>query len=431
MTTMALHQLYEAILASMCISLNEQHLFSYPNGTPVTVDQKRLVMPVREVLVKSPWAELMPFHPLSENAVLGESPVLKKVQTFVYQRISEVIGTLGLNLLLIAANTDAHGKMNSMQKKFLKEIPEADAKCVEAFDKLIEKVGLNGNRLFQVYMKRGGVLYGKNYQRVAIVNFPIMDEFDPMSVDVPTKDDKTKRSYSIFGHEMRKKDKEVIQAMLNWLLPGHDNLETYSAGSNSFVAPYFDSLIRAYIKIAKQLNIVTNLFKRYIDDADDILINLDWEDNFENLGHYKDQIPSPLPGNDGKGGVGQNESAVIAPEVAAPAKPTAVATTPAAPVKQGYKPHQADDGSDWNAMVQGYRSAQQPQSPYMRYAVGGNNAPVQQHQSQPYPHHHHQPQQQPYGHYQHPAPVQPNYGYRQPQTPTHTPYQSYGGRPII
>ena len=117
-------------------------------------------------------------------------------------------------------------------------------------------------------------------------------------------------------------------------------LETYSAGSHSLIAPYFDALMRAYVKVATQLNAIVKTHRKELADHKALLIDVDWAEALDNLGDYRDLIP-PLPGNEGDRADGsQPKGAEVKTDVTrtfaepaaqTPNQPLFQTTTPAAP----------------------------------------------------------------------------------------------------
>ncbi len=75
-------------------------------------------------------------------------------------------------------------------------------------------------------------------------------------------------------------------------------MDKYSFGTNSDVAPYFHAMMSSFAKVAKQLNSIVRKFKKHLDDADKLLINVDFDKELNDLGKYRDLIPS-LSGNEG------------------------------------------------------------------------------------------------------------------------------------
>lgn len=289
---MEIRQLYKSILSSLQMQADENGMITLQVGGekfPATCNDKRLVLPTQEVLRTADWNKVIAFHPLSENILRGESAVLKKLRGLVVFRVCEVITCLMTELTEIAADKDNHKKLSPTQSEFLSLMPKADAKTVKAFDKIFSVASQEGDhRVCSIYLKRGGHWKGNKYSRLAVTSFPITEDFDSDESE-------------IFGQKLRKADKDAFKALFLYLLPNADStdLEEYSHGSNSMTAPYFHALMKAYIRMAKQLNKITYKFRKHLDNPDELLIDVEWEEALEDLSIYKDLIPS-LSGNEGE-----------------------------------------------------------------------------------------------------------------------------------
>lgn len=256
---------------------------------PATINGKRLILPTQEILRNPDWKTTVAFHPLSENIMRGESEVLKTYRVYIKLHLTKVIGNLWAKLMEIAVNTDYHSKMSPDQLKILSHASTAIPKTLDKLENIIGKVDLRGDRqLINIYLKKGGKLDDKTYRRLAVVNFPIVNEF--ANTD-------TKEIFGIKG--MAERDFTAIVNLFNYLLPFNDDVETYSVGSNDDYAPYFHSLTAAFVKIAKRLNEVIDFLKPHIDNADELYTDLSWIDFLNNFKMYRDEI-SPLEGNEGE-----------------------------------------------------------------------------------------------------------------------------------
>jgi hypothetical protein len=286
---MEIRQLYKTILETLNMDIDKDGMISMrvmDELFPAMVDGKRLVFPTETLLRAGVSDNVIAFHPLSENIIRGESPVIKKLRALIIYRLSEVIYTIMDQLIHIAADKDAHPKLTPTQSEFLSLVPRADAKTVKSFEKVLGMAETDGeHRLVSIYLKRGGHWKGNKYSRVAVTSFPITDDFDTNEPE-------------IFGVKMRKSDKEALKNLFLYIVPNGESLEEYSHGSNSMTAPYFHALMKSYLKVAKQLNKVVKRFKKHLHNADELMIDTSWESEIEDLSIYRDIIPS-LKGNEG------------------------------------------------------------------------------------------------------------------------------------
>ena len=293
---------YKNVLHSLDLVVEDSGVVSKQHDDKkqfLTVEDKRLVVPVQDILKNgADWNTVVAFHPLSENVYNGESEVIKKTKTLVCYRLVSTLCLLIRSLTVIAANKDLHCKLTPKQSALLEVLPNANEKTVNYFDRLIKATSITGkHKMVGIYLKRGGQYKGKIWGKVAVVNFPIMDSWED-----------GEESKSIFGI----KSSNVVnykgfKALFDFIIPNNRDPDYYSYGSNNQTAPYFHSLLSAYVKLATQLNNITLLFKEHIDEANEILIPLKWAKDLNRIDQFQDLIPD-LEGNEGPiGGVDKEQ----------------------------------------------------------------------------------------------------------------------------
>lgn len=285
--------LYKSILTSLNANVNEEGLVSYVydgQAFPIMIDGNRLALPTPELLRAGNWKEnnLIAFHPLSENLVRGESPVLKKLKGIINLRLSTIIAELLQQLTALAADRNKHSSLPPKAQELLSHMPEADEKTMLAVKHILEASEQEGpNRLIGIYLKRGATFRGNKVSKLAVVSFPILEELES-------------KDHTVFGVKLRKKDQLAIESLIkNYILPGADDLETYSAGSNSHEAPYFDCLLKAYANVAEKLNGIIWLHRKHLENDEELRTDLDWQGPASDLSVYRDMIPT-LSGNEGE-----------------------------------------------------------------------------------------------------------------------------------
>lgn len=264
---------------------------------PVTVTNNEvLCLPTEERLRSGAWEGLQPFHPVSENALRGESVVLKKMRILVASELTTVLCNAMELLTLIAADTTLHAKLSPKASEFLDYAKKADEKTLKRLKQVLDKVSLTGDhRLLSFYFGRPGGQKKDSYTRTCRVDFPILDEFQ---IKEPT----------VFGVKMRHDDKATIKGIFSWLLDldqdgeGVDPtvlMDQYGTGTHSLTVPYFYTLMKSYAKVAKQLNGKLKLFKKsHPEQVKDMTIDVSWEAELEDLAKFRDVIPA-LKGNEG------------------------------------------------------------------------------------------------------------------------------------
>jgi hypothetical protein len=429
---MTIIELYQSILKSVNFEVDDNHLISFVIGShkvPVQVSGKRLVLPVHDVLANPDWANTVAFHPLSEAIIRGESPVFRKLKIACLNRLTSVATCLVTELMGIAVDHDYHKKLSPTQNEFLDLIPNVKEETLTKLEKLLDVVSIDGDhRLFNMYVKRGGEYKGKKFQRVCVVDFPLIQEL------------KSEGTYACGVNLNSLKNKKAITALFNYVLPDAEG-ETYSFGSNSLAAPNLHALLTSYAKIASKLNKVTHLFKKHLDNPQDLHIELGFEKHIADLAQYRDLIPS-LSGNEGDLGDSAESSAPAKahqhPQVdtskfaqavidrESEAKP-AVAAAPTgfippwneqpAPAPTGFNQQPAPavapvaktgSGLSWNSVVSHNPALQQQQAMFQQQQQFQQPGLFRNPQ-QPFQ----QPQQVTRGGYVQPA--QPQFGFNQPQ----------------
>lgn len=285
-------RLYESVLSAAGLVANKEGLISMDlDGihTPCTVGKepaKRLVLPTPEVLANPSWQTTIAFHPMSESLLRGESEVLRKLKALLMVRVLGVTTELATQLMAIAVNVDAQKKLSPDQHEYLSQVGAVSENTFKDLSKIIESLGIDRNQLCHMYLKRAGQWKGKGYSRVAVTTFPLIEQLGSVGKEV-------------FGFSLHsQKNKKAIKALFDYILPNAEDVDKYSFGTNSDVAPYFHAMMSSFAKIAKQLNNITRKFKKHLDDADKLLINVDFDKELGDLGKFRDLVPS-LSGNEG------------------------------------------------------------------------------------------------------------------------------------
>lgn len=303
-TSAHLLAVYNKVLGSSGVTVNENgncYITMLGLNQALIVEDKTVVLPIDAVMKQFNIEANMAFHPLSESVIRAESPVISKLKQLMTFRLAEVIQLQLATLVELAADTARHKNLTPEQQVFLLGLPKADGKTAKAVDNITPKdlaeslsnvLDANGSNpkhtVLHMFLKRSGNWKGRKYKRVCIVNFPIMEA-------------EQSKDNVIFGVKVRVNDKPAILNLFKYILPGSDEAETpYNYGSDSGIAPYFDALIHAFLAVAKQLNITTELFKQHISDADyaTMCIDTSWEADVEDLAQYKGLI-GPMEGNIG------------------------------------------------------------------------------------------------------------------------------------
>lgn len=254
---------------------------------PVTLenDSLRLVLPTQEALNKLAEGNLVAFHPMCENIILGQSPVINVLRSLTIESLSlKIMATIIGITMAIADKTE----LSATQIKFAADFDKVDEKTVKALVKLADAIDpTTENRLINVYLKHGGMIGDEQFKRIATVTFPLYGAL-------------LEATDTVYGVKMRKQDVRMLILMLEKLFPNIGERDTYSFGSNSLVCPYFHAILNAFGNVVGQLNKRTFIFRKIIEDytGETPHVNIDYIENFADGRPYKDILP-PLDYNQG------------------------------------------------------------------------------------------------------------------------------------
>lgn len=314
---MKLVKIYEGILRALSVRPDENGTLFY-EGLSKTVpwtlsqdDRRAIVLPTREVLRAAEWDKVAPWHPMSEHLNRGVSPIMRATVRTATIRLTEVILSLMEQFIELGLDTERQLKMAPGAQKVLGVVKAVDDRSLKAFHKIVAKMVDNKAAdlsPISLYLKREGLYQGVR-SRVCTVSSPLL---------TAVQDSERKPG----GVPIRVNDQTMLESLIEYLLPDIDDPDTYSAPSSSKTAPYFESFLNAFEKVATQLNKVIHLNRKELKDVEKLKINLDWGDLAEDLQTNRSEIP---PLEDSKGKLLNNENTdasgieVPAPVTAQPA----------------------------------------------------------------------------------------------------------------
>lgn len=308
---------YKALLHSLNVEIADESYCKYVGSgldMPLMVDDKRLVLPTRDILRQGIWDQRIAFHPLSENPNRTESSVIKRLKSLVQIRLSASAIDLMRQLIAIAVDTDRHSTLSPKAQRLLVALSDADEKFLENFDKIIRAMSPDdgsGQHFVSVYLKKGGLYKDRTVAQLGVVSFPLAHA-------VASGDG------TVCGVKVRRKDERLLTQLLEFVFPNLHDISEYAGASDSMMAPRFDALLKAYANVATAINRHVKTFRKYLEDDDRVEIDLDWQSMAEDLTAYRGQIPS-LAGNEGdvaeRGDSAQRGVAVVESGVPAPRAP--------------------------------------------------------------------------------------------------------------
>lgn len=288
-----LAQGYMGILSAMGVKVNTDGSLTQTIGgveQQLLVKDKPLTIPLDDV-VKNYTDEIVLFHPLSENIMLGESPVLQQLRVIAMNHLTEQINKMVEVILKIAIDPETTKEMSPSQVDLLRCANGADANTLKNWQAVVRRTNTENphTRVVSLFLKRGGELGGRSYKRVCVVNFDLYEKLT-----------ETDNKLQGFGVKLRKTDIQVLTRIFETIFPRIDEQDSYSIGSDSLIAPYFDALIRGFRSVNGALNLIGKQLKKPIKSitGESYEGKDDYLKSFEDLTVWRDVLPV-MPLNDG------------------------------------------------------------------------------------------------------------------------------------
>lgn len=268
--------LYTSMLDYAGLSV-EKDGFVYYNIDPehkeyLTVNGKNLVLPTEPTLKNPKPDSQIIFHPLAENTLRSESPVIMKLKSALNVRMNYMFGFLALDLFTMVLNDEHHSRMSPDQLQIMKIFKDVDETTKVNFTRLLtECLEEDYEKTFvNVFLKKGGTYHGKKYARVGIISFPMYVKLKEKGVNA-------------YRTKLRNKDVSVILALYQYLFDNIETEESYNFGSDSNVAPYLDALYNSTIKVLGAFNTFAELYHDYLENPEKLISNSEWVDDFVNM----------------------------------------------------------------------------------------------------------------------------------------------------
>ena len=279
---MKLIPFYKSVLGTAALKVNAENMVSahmQGNSIPFMVKGKRLVLPTHEHLSNPDKSSIVIFHPLSENVLGDESAVMEKFRNALNIRLNYILGVIVDGLLVLGTSVAEHAKLTPDQAEVLGILKDADEKTLTNYRAILKNMGM-GNKekcFIDIFLKRGGMVNGKKYNRAAIVHFPLYKEL-------------LKREKQTYGVILRKKDYEIFIKLLEFIIPGIENEAYFNKGSESDLGPFLDALMRCVAQIASRINQTVEMYRDQYDNPDELLFESDWVECFDNLSQLLPEV---------------------------------------------------------------------------------------------------------------------------------------------
>lgn len=323
-----LFPLYKEVLKAAHLVCDEEGFIKLVRGkekNPWFIKGLPAVLPLDAQLMQ-PKGSTTVFHPLFEFLTRGESDVMAEYRRTVTERLHLSFLALADELLVIAGSQANHQLLTPEQSEFLSYVPEADETMLNNFRALCDAMPLGQNQkaFVSMYLKRGGTLEGKAGHRMAVVTFPLykqlVEDGEKRAAEMEARKAKAKAKpkdgekkkdatpapkipNETYGVELRAVDREAFIKLFEYMLPGIGNENSYSAISNSNIAPSMSAVMHAVQNIAGPLNDLVDRFKGRLSEAAQIILRVEdgWVPDFANLAPLQAEIRMiPMPdGNEG------------------------------------------------------------------------------------------------------------------------------------
>lgn len=298
---MTLIEFYKNVLKSLGLVVENEYIYvkdTKGNKIPLVSEQKQMVLPTRKqlnsLLEEDEDGEVkvtkLPYNPLNEDVVKGDTESLKKTKLIVERQIGHGIAAVGELLLKLASNPALQKKTNMEINKFLTAISEAKnanikqlvddtsiSKWIEIYTNSLKKT----NGMVKIYLKKSGVSAGVKYNRLAVMDSEVYNE-----IKEATKDGE------VYGVKLRNKDIIIFRIIFEYLLPEMNTESCVELGSNDNESPAFIALYRLYLQTYTRLNRVATLIKNVdLETADSVIKELPIEeDDLLSLNMFKQEL---------------------------------------------------------------------------------------------------------------------------------------------
>ena len=299
-------QIYKDILSTAWMSANEKGVISRlidpetGEKSPVMIEdntdnkkKKTAVLPIKENLVGLDSNEFLVIHPLNENPSKPASPVVDFLRRMMSVRLNWVLSTMLPELLVFASSPAKHDLLKPEQLDILTCLADAGKDSASKFLKLLEaSKAKNGHfsTIVSVYLTRGGVVNEKTYHRAAIVKFTLYEELLKAGSD-----------NVVMGVKLSKKDRDLFKKLFERVIPGIDNPQHYSTGSNANVAPFMDSMMNTFLKLFSITNDMVENYKVVFSIPDLMTVPMEWSDELMDIDSLSSivRLVPPQRGNEG------------------------------------------------------------------------------------------------------------------------------------
>ena len=268
---------YQSLLESMGLIVSEAGHVLRPskNQDPLQIEGKDVVLPNKYYLNQNDWSDVHPFHPLCEDALMGQSPTFHLLNSVVRVSLSQRYAALIKDILKVATTKELQQQIKDPSANEITMVfPDVKAGAVKSWSSVYAT--FQKNQFFSgLYITRNQEIEGQQYQRVGTVRYPILED---------------ESEKGLLGADITKKDTAGLRAIVGKIVEG----VPVQYCSNSSV-PYFDTLMQYYTAMVKRYNELVEMFGDVLTTK---AIPTEWMEAFDNVEKLRKRIPK-LAGNAG------------------------------------------------------------------------------------------------------------------------------------
>lgn len=265
---------YGESLISMFMDIRDDGHVYYLMGDAlqVKINDRPLCLPYDKLLDDEDYEHAAFFHPLCEDALHGQSPMIhfltRRVLAAVTFRVDQIVS--GLFDLIKDPKKQTKIK-NSEAIKFLAIAKDMKDTAPKKWETLVSTM-IARDGMFTLYLNRNKEIDGEHYDRVCVIDNPIVN-------------DESAGAYLCGVNVHSKDNKELFKKIIGQIFNGVE----LSYGSNHTV-PYYHCLMSAYVAITKRLNKIVKMFAGSIDTP---IVGTEWFDSIfvDNFDNYYRMIP--------------------------------------------------------------------------------------------------------------------------------------------
>lgn len=281
---------YGESLISMFMDIRDNGHVYYLMGDAlqVKINDRALCLPYDKLLDDEEYENAAFFHPLCEDALHGQSPMIhfltRRVLAAVTFRVDQIVS--GIFDLIKDPKKQTKIK-NSEAIKFLGIAKDMKDTAPKKWETLVSTM-ISRDGMFTLYLNRNKEIDGEHFDRVCVIDNPIVN-------------DEATGAYLCGVNVHSKDNKELFKKIIGQIFDGVE----LSYGSNHTV-PYYHCLMSAYVAITKRLNKIVKMFAGSIDTP---IVSTDWFDSIfvDNFDNYYRSIPD-LDLNTGETSMSSRES---------------------------------------------------------------------------------------------------------------------------